>query len=133
MPLNVSRRPPPERTCPLLQREVALRVMWRVVDQNQVGRSGEVGSAQSFEGIVGQYVGADHQEGRVPEQGQGLDNAPGRLQRTGWFPRIANLHAVSPAVAQEFGDSFTQPAEIDDHLLDAGRLEAFEMMDDQRL
>ncbi len=77
-------------------------------------------------------VAVDDKERVVAQKGERLGDAARGLQRGG-FGRIADAHAVRGAVAQRAFDFVAEPGVIDDDVADAGRGQARQMPDDQRL
>jgi hypothetical protein len=77
-------------------------------------------------------VGIDEQERRLAQQGECAGNAACRLERLR-FVRIAERRAEASAVAQPLDDRLGEMRYVEHDLLEAGRDEALEMPDDERL
>ncbi|CAM5512045.1 hypothetical protein RLIN73S_00388 [Rhodanobacter lindaniclasticus] len=115
-----------------VEREVALRVMWRVVHHQQVrtprgfgGQGGEVGVAPD--------VAADGENGLRPQQRQGVEQAAAGFQRLRAFVHVADAQAPARAIAQDAGKLLGEMRGVDRHVVHADRGELLQMPDDQRL
>ncbi|EWH00042.1 hypothetical protein Q427_21630 [Halomonas sp. BC04] len=111
--------------------EIASRMMLRVVDQHQVGevviQGGQAGRVQ-----VAPDVAVDQQEGRVAQQRQCAVNAAAGLERA-LLPAPGDGDVESRAITQGLDDLLGTVADVDHHLVDAGRCQALQVMDDERL
>ena len=114
------------------QHEIAVWVVLGLFTSSSQALSGFRSAARAG-GVrlpVAPDVAVDHQEGRVAQQRQRLDDAAGGFQRR-LFGRIAYAHAVVRSVAQGLFDFVAQPGVVDDDVPDAGCGQAPQVPDDQ--
>ncbi len=123
-----------------VQRHVAAAVVLGVGGENEMRRGALRIGCEGFGRRVqtrviewGVDVGADHEEGRGAEQGQGGGDAAAGLISLRGLGRVAQAHAPGAAVAQRSGNLRPQPAGVDDEVAPAARGQAFDLPDDQRL
>ena len=123
------------------QAEVSAGMVGRVGDEHEVARRACTGFAHGYklsggpvhvafevraerpqgeEIEVGHHVGAHDEEGLIPEQGQGVDDAAGGLQRR--LPLLAVDHGLAPGGGGADGgaDLLAAVGEIDDDLAKTG-------------
>src|SRR5262245_11132870 len=98
------------------EREIAARMMWRVVDENEMGlRVLAQGAAQACERIVGVQIGVDDEERRAPEERERVCDATRGLERLA-LGRIADADAEPRAVAEGGFDHGAEMRMVDNEL-----------------
>jgi hypothetical protein len=120
-----------------VEHEIALRMMRRVVDQNEMRQvrrvRGHIGKHRDQAGVVefGIDIAIGDDEGRLAQQMPGPGDAAGGLQRRPLI-RPDNAHTQGGAIAQGGFEPHAQVGVIDDQIVETGIAQAFDLPDDQR-